>query len=60
MVQVSSNHDLDIGEIEFEGKTVGTITSVMKNNGIAYINKKILEETSQVQFGSFDVEIHLI
>ncbi|MBR49865.1 MAG: hypothetical protein CL734_06605 [Chloroflexi bacterium] len=60
MVQISSNHDLDIGEIEFGGQTVGTITSVMKNNGIAYINKKILEETSQVQFGSFDVEIHLI
>ena len=27
----------------------------MKNNGIAYINKKILRKTSQVQFGSFDV-----
>ncbi len=60
LVQISSNHPLGIGEIEFEGKTVGIITSAMQNNGIAYVNKKILNETIQVQYGSFDVEIHPI
>lgn len=60
LVQISSNHPLSIGEIEFEGKTVGIITSAMQNNGIAYINKKILNETTQVQYGSFDAKIHPI
>ena len=60
LVQISSNHPLGIGEIEFEGKTVGIITSAMQNNGIAYVNKKILNETTQVKYGSLDVEIHPI
>ncbi len=60
LVQISSNHPLSIGEIEFEGKTVGIITSAMQNNGIAYVNKKILNETTQVQYGSLDIEIHPI
>ena len=51
---------IGIGEIEFEGKTVGIITSAMQNNGIAYVNKKILNETTQVKYGSLDVEIHPI
>ena len=60
LVQISSNHPIGIGEIEFEGKTVGIITSAMQNNGIAYVNKKILNETTQVKYGSLDVEIHPI
>ena len=60
MVKLSSETSLRLGDLKFQGKVVGKITSVFNEEGIGFIKKNILLDTKQLKADESIVEINSI
>ena len=60
MVKLSSETNLRLGDLKFQGKVVGKITSVFNAEGIGFIKKNILLDTKQLESNESIVEINSI